>query len=365
MKKKLFALVCAVALSISLIGCSLFTPSTVGRIGDYEVTAGMYRLAQFGAYQQAAQLAGEDQDTTDVAAFLQQTITVDDQTGTTALVSDYVAAQTEQTLRSYAAVDSLFREVGGELSDAHLSLAENYADQLMELYGDVYTANGIDAKTLKQFQCLQLENALLLDLCYGENGAEPVSDEELTAHLYSRMYEIAYIVIPLYNDSTTASASQVTRMLELAQAAVDTYNQSIPADAAGQVSLFGSYANTSLVYIFAAMSSEVDANSTLQRDLLGESDLASAFTKEGSADILRTLDYGEAAAFQYSDYAMMMAVRLDPLEASTLSEIRSSILADLMGDTLTERLNTLGAALESSLDVSAMEKLPASKIVLS
>lgn len=367
MKKKILALVCALALAVSLIGCSGSAPSTVGKIGDYEVTAGMYRLAQFGAYQQAIQLAGDDQDTADVEAFLAQTITVDATTGNTALVSDYVAQQTEQTLRTYAAVDSRFRELGGELTDAHLTLAETYADQLMELYGDVYKANGIDSTTLKQFQCLQLENALLLDLYYGADGASPVSDEELTSHLYNQMYEIAYIAIPLYNTSTYAAASesQITQMLALAQATVDTYNQNIPADATSQVSTFGSYANTSLVYIFAAMSSEVDSNSALQRDLLGESDLNDAFTTEGSADIIRSLKYGEAAAFRYSDHAMMMAVRLDPLEVSTLSEIRRNILADYIGDTLTEELTACAAALENHLDAAAMQKLPASQIVLS
>ncbi len=38
-------------------GCAPSTPDTVGKIGDFEVTSGLYLLAQYDAYQQAAQLA--------------------------------------------------------------------------------------------------------------------------------------------------------------------------------------------------------------------------------------------------------------------------------------------------------------------
>ena len=54
MKKKLLALICALALVFSLVGCTISAPDTVGSIGDFEITSGMYLLAQYGAYQQAA-----------------------------------------------------------------------------------------------------------------------------------------------------------------------------------------------------------------------------------------------------------------------------------------------------------------------
>ena len=87
MKKKLLALVCALALTFSFAGCTISTPDTVGSIGDFEITSGMYLLAQYGAYQQAAQLAGSDQDASDVKAFLKETITTDSDSGETAVVS--------------------------------------------------------------------------------------------------------------------------------------------------------------------------------------------------------------------------------------------------------------------------------------
>ena len=79
-------------------GCTISAPDTVGSIGDFEITSGMYLLAQYGAYQQAAQLAGSDQDASDVKAFLKETITTDSDSGETAVVSDYVAQTTQATV---------------------------------------------------------------------------------------------------------------------------------------------------------------------------------------------------------------------------------------------------------------------------
>ena len=46
MKKKLLALICALALVFSLVGCTISAPDTVGSIGDFEITSGMYLLAR-------------------------------------------------------------------------------------------------------------------------------------------------------------------------------------------------------------------------------------------------------------------------------------------------------------------------------
>ena len=365
MKKKLLALICALALVFSLVGCTISAPDTVGSIGDFEITSGMYLLAQYGAYQQAAQLAGTDQDTTDVKAFLKETITTDSDSGETAVVSDYVAQKTQETLETLAAVDARFKALGGELTAEQLSTADRYAQQMMDQYGDTYTANGIGLETLKLFQQLQYKHTLLLDLVYGKDGETPVEDGELTEHLDSTMYEIGFITVPLYNTSTFAFASddQKAEMLSLAQKAADSYNAAAPEDASSQMAAFNSIASSALTDICAVLDAEVPSTSTLQTDLLSESDLTDAFTQEGAADTLRGLAYGQAAAIQYSGYALMLAVRLDPLGVSTLDALRSQILSDLKGKELDDALAAYGAQLDNSLSSSAMGKLPAAKIV--
>ena len=367
MKKKLIALVCALAFVFSLAGCTLSTPETVGSIGDLQITSGMYLLAQYSAYQQAAQLAGSDQDTTDVSSFLKATITTDADTGETAVVSDFVAKTTLETLESLAAVDARFRELGGELTEEQQTTADNYAQQLMDNYGDAYTANGIGLETLRTFERLQLEHTALLELVYGKDGEAPVPDSELTAHLSSSMYEIGYVTIPLYNPTSYAFADddQKAEMLTLAQNAAHAVDLLQPGQTPSeQVSALHAAVKAALPEIYAVLGAESsDEDADIRTDLLTESDVTSTFTQEGAADTLRGLAYGEAAAVQLNSSSLILMIRLDPLSVSTLDDLRPVVLSDLKGDALEDALSACGAALDHQLNDAAMRKLPAKKIV--
>lgn len=366
MKKKLLALVCALVMIFSLASCGLSTPDTVGKVGDFEVSSGLYLLAQFSAYQQAAQLAGKDQDTTDVKAFLKATITTDADSGETAVVQDYVADKTLETLRTFAAIDARFAELGGELTAEQTQAADNYAQQLMDQYGSTYTANGIGLETLKAFERIQLKHTLLLTLVYGPDGESPVDDSDLTEHLDSQMYELAYVNIPLYNTSTFVFASddQKAQMLQLAQAAAASCSETQDGSVSEQVSALHSAASAALPDIYAVLdSTPAEDAASVQTELLTESDLAGAFTQDGAADAVRGLVYGEAAAVQYNAASIILMMRIDPLQVSTLDALRTQILSDMKGDELEDALTAYGSTLENNLSTSAMNKMPASKIV--
>ena len=366
MKKKLLALVCALVMIFSLASCGLSTPDTVGKVGDFEVSSGLYLLAQYSAYQQAAQLAGTDQDATDVKAFLKATITTDADSGETAVVQDYVADKTLETLRTFAAIDARFAELGGELTAEQTQVADNYAQQLMDQYGSTYTANGIGLETLKAFERIQLKHTLLLTLVYGPDGESPVDDSDLTEHLDSQMYELAYVNIPLYNTSTFVFASddQKAQMLQLAQAAAASCSETQDGSVSEQVSALHSAASAALPDIYAVLdSTPAEDASNVQTELLAESDLTDAFTQDGAADAVRGLVYGEAAAVQYNAASIILMMRLDPLQVSTLDALRTQILSDMKGDELEDALTAYGSTLENDLSTSAMNKMPASKIV--
>lgn len=366
MKHKLLALLCAAALAFGLAGCVLSTPDTVGSIGNVEISSGLYLLAQYNAYQSAAKLASSDQDSTNVKSFLKETITTDADSGETAAVSDYVAQKTQENLELYAAVEARFDALGGQLTEAEEAQADSYASQLMDQYGDTYKANGIGLETLQRFERILLKSTDLLDLVYGTNGETPVSDADLTSHLENQMYKLAYYSIPLYNSSTYAFADddQKDTMLRLAQAAVDSYNASAPADAVSQFTAFHEVSSAALSGIYAVLDSTVptDGTASLQTELLSSSTLDSAFSTEGSADTIRSLSFGQAAAVQYSSLSMMLAVRLDPLDGAALDDVRAQVLADLKSDELQDALAAYGASMQHSLDSSAMGKLPAQKI---
>ena len=366
MKKRILALLCALALTVGLAGCVLSTPDTVGTIGDVEISSGLYLLAQFDAYQKAADLASSEQDASKVKSFLKETITVDADTEETAAVSDYVAQQTLKNLETYAAIETRFDALGGTLTAEQEAQADSYAEQLMNQYGDTYKANGIGLETVKRFERILLKSNALLDLVYGENGETPVSDADLTDYIENDLYYLSYVAVPLYNTTSYAFAddSQKALMLELAQGAMSSYNTTRPATAAAQQSAFQSAATAVLPDIYDVTATTDDpADASFSTSLLSDSDLDTSFTADGSADAIRALQMGEATAVQYSTLAMMMAVRLDPLQMSALDALRATALSDMKSAELQDALAEYGASLPHSLDASAMSKLPAKKIV--
>ena len=374
MKKKLIALVCALALAVGLVGCSLSTPDSVGTIGEVDISSGLYLLAQFDAYQTAADLASDDQDATKVSSFLKATITVDDATGETAVVSDYVAQKTLENLESYAAIETRFDELGGVLTPDEETQADSYASQLMEQYGDTYKANGIGLNTVQRFERILIKSNDLLELVYGVDGETPVSDADLTSHLENNMYELAYYTIPLYNTSTYASADedQTSEMLDLVQDAVDQTNAyaasltglSDSDFSSALLGYFSSVVTSALPEVYAVLGSTYSSDSAAPSlELIGDSTVTSAFTAEGSADTIRGLSIGQAAAVKYNSYALMAALRLDPLSLKALDDLRGQVLNDMKGEELSEALTAYGASLEHNLSSSAMNRMPASKIV--
>ena len=357
MKQKLLTLATVLALCISLAGCTISTPDTVGTVGDQEISSGLYLLAQFDAYQQAAQYAGEDQDPSNVRSFLKATITTDE--GESVTVSDFVAQTTEEDLRRYVAVENRFAELADELDPDYVSQADSYTQQLMENYGDIYAANGIGEETIRQYEYNLSKQASLINLIYGQDGSDPLTDQQLTDHLENEMLYIRYVTVPLYNTSTIAFADedQTAQMLQLAK----------DAAAASTPDTFDQVVAEALPDIYAVLESEVsaeDAAEQLGSSFLSQDELDGYFADE-DAETLRGLAFGDSCAVQYGSSSILIAMRMDPLETLTLDTLRTTILSDMATDLVEADMEEAGAALTVSLDQSAMDKLPASKIKMS
>ena len=175
-----------------------------------------------------------------------------------------------------------------------------------------------------------------------------------------------YVNIPLYNTSTFVSASddQKAQMLQLAQAAAASCSETQDGSVSEQVSALHSAASAALPDIYAVLdSTPAEDAASVQTELLTESDLTGAFTQDGAADAVRGLVYGEAAAVQYNAASIILMMRIDPLQVSTLDALRTQILSDMKGDELEDALTAYGSTLENDLSTSAMNKMPASKIV--
>ena len=282
-------------------------------------------------------------------AFLKQTITVDADSGETATVSDYVSQKTMENLETYAAIETRFEELDGQLTAEEEAQADSYASQLMEQYGDTYKANGIGLNTVQRFERILIKSSDLLELVYGVDGETPVSD--------------AY---------ASADEDQTSEMLDLVQDAVDQTNAyaasltglSDSDFSSALLGYFSSVVTSALPEVYAVLGSTYSSDSNAPSlELIGDSTVTSAFTAEGAADTIRGLSIGQAAAVKYNSYALMAALRLDPLSLKALDDLRGQVLNDMKGEELSEALTAYGASLEHNLSSSAMNRMPASKIV--
>ncbi len=382
LKQKLLACVATIALCLGMVGCNVSTPATVGTVGDVEITAGIYLISQFQAYQTVLGYANTEQSSMSVSDFIKETVYIaedgtmapepaegEEQTGEARTVADFIASETLANLQYYAAVETMFAELGGELTAEETAYAESYAEQLWEYYGDLYTANGIGESTLLAYQCTSMKQSALLDLIYGTDGTEAVSDDDLTAFLNDSMYYGTYLSVPLYNtsDYTFADTDQQTEIVAALTVAADAFNESMAdAEDADAIGMFTTALEDNVTAAYDVMGSTFDTSTvadSLVSDMYGYSTLESYFDTDVLAAIA-ALDMNEATAF-YADYtSAMIFMRCDPLtQGYTLDDLRTTILSEMMADTLVTLTEETGAALADNLDTDAMAKFPTKKIV--
>ncbi len=382
LKQKLLAVLAALALTFSMAGCHVSTPETVGSIGDVEITAGIYLISQFQAYQTVLGYANTEQSSMSASDFLKETIYIaedgtmapepaegEEQTGEARSVSEFIESETLANLEYYAAVESMFATLEAALTDEEIAYAESYAEQLWEYYGDLYEANGIGENTVLSYQYTSLKQSALLDLIYGTDGTEAVSDEDLTAYLQDEMVYGSYVSVPLYNtsDYTFADTDQQTEIIAALTVCAEAFGESM-AEVEGEfaVDLFVSALEENITAAYDVMGSTFDTSTiadSVVSDLYGYSTLESYFEEDALAAIA-ALDMNEATAF-YADYtSAMIFMRCDPLtQGYTFDDLRSTILTEMMGDTLVSLTEETGAGLANNLDADVMAKFPAKKIV--
>ncbi len=382
MKQKLLAVFAAFALCLTLAGCHVSTPASVGYIGDVEIPAGIYLISQFQAYQTVLGYANTEQAELSVSKFLKETVYVaedgtvapepaegEEQTGEARSVSDFVASETIANLEYYAAVESLFAELGGELSESDLATAQSYADQLWENYGELYEANGIGESTLFTYQCTSVKNSLLLELIYGADGTEAVSDADLTAFLNDEMIYGHYLSVPLYNttDYTFADETQQDEIVAALDDVISVFSASMQADdTADAYTTLIAALESGITAAYDVMGDSIDTStiaSSVVSDLYGYSTLAEYFDADTVAQIM-SLGFNEAISFKADYTSAMVFMRSDPLgEGYTIDDLRTTILYEMKADIYIEKVEETGTALEHSLDESAVSKFSTQKIV--
>ena len=372
LKMKFLSLGLAVGMTLSFAGCAMSAPASVGSIGEVEIPAGIYLLAQYNAYNTAANVAelATGETASDVKAVLkaQCTGTIGDEE-VTASGEEYVKQLTQRSLEYYAAVETKFNELGGTLSEEEIASAGASADSMWESSGDLYEKNGIGKDTLKNYLLNGTKADKLADLLYGEDGVSPLSDEELSAFVTDECYYIEAVEFPLLDYSTYSFATE-EQAAEI-EAVADSCLAELAASATGETAQTSAVYNAAMTYVPQAMSvlgSEMDAGTAIyygMSQLALPDDLASYGSGETNS-LTDPLDEAGEGKWVKIDLGMyyMVARKLDPLTALTLDDIKAQydLVAELKGDEVEAQLYEEGAALPHSLNAGAMNTYSAGKI---
>lgn len=363
LRAKFLSLGMAMLLLLAASGCTITTPSSVGSIGDVEIPAGIYLLAQYNAYNTAsgdADLA-TGESARDVKAVLRAecTGTIGDEKVTTG-GADYIAQLTLRSLEYYAAVETMFDELGGVLDDAATSEAADTAASVWESNGDLYAANGISQATIEQYLLNNQKAQACLELLYGENGQTPVTEAEYTDYLQNECLYIDEVQLPLFDANTYAFADeeQAAEIQALAEECAATLNEWATAEqgrSERQVSMIeaaSEYIPRTGEILGATMES-AQALQYISSQLMTPDTLTSygdSLTEAADAA-------GENTWFTY-DTGMSVAVMcsVDPLEAYSLQELIEGydLLRTMKGTEMDNQFYAEGAALAHNLDQSAM-----------
>lgn len=372
-KTKLSGLGMAAAMLLSLAGCNLSTPSSVGSIGGVDIPAGVYLLAQYNAYNTASGLAdlATGETASDVKAVLKAecTGTIGDEE-VTATGAEYVDKLTMRALEYYAAVETKFDELGATLEDAATSEVADQVDSMWESNGDLYEANGIGKNSLQTYLLDAQKASTILTLLYGPDGTEPVTEAEYTDYINNSCYYIESVQIPLvdYSTYTMADDDQKAQIQEIAEQCKEQLNQQANTEAATGSALYeaaATYVPEAMELIGATMEDASQVMYYAGSQLYTPNDLSSYGDDEYN-NLTDPLD--EAGMNQWTvvdlGTTMLVARRIDPLKTYSVDELTGmyDLLTAMKSDDLQNQFYADGAAMEHNLDEGAMKTYSASKI---
>ena len=372
-KTKLFGLGMAAVMLLSLAGCNLSTPASVGSIGDVDIPAGVYLLAQYNAYNTASGLAelATGETANDVKAVLKAecTGTIGDEE-VTATGAEYVEKLTLRAIEYYAAVETKFVELGATLEDAATSEVADSVDSMWESNGDLYEANGIGKSSLQAYLLNAQKASTILTLLYGPDGSQPVTDAEYTDYINNDCYYIESVQIPLvdYSSYTMADDDQKAAIQQIAEECKNTLSEQANTEEMTGSALYeaaSTYVPQAMEALGATMEDATQAMYYAGAQLYTPDDLSSY----GSDDYNNLTDpLDEAGMNQWTvvdlGTTLLVARRIDPLKSYTVEDLTGmyDLLTAMKSDDLQNQFYADGAALAHNLDEGAMKTYSASKI---
>lgn len=203
-KGKMLCLLLAVVLCLLPLGGCVIGSDTqvIATVEGEDVPAGVYLYYLLNGYLQAASLVENP-----YADPLGQQ--VDGQPA-----EEYIAGYAMDEFKKYAATGPLFEELGLALTTAETASVISSLESSWESNQALFTDNGISRESLEKATYATLQQQLIYDYYYGEDGTEKLSDQQLADHFQAEYARVSMLVFEKFDESGIAleeSAMQQVR----------------------------------------------------------------------------------------------------------------------------------------------------------
>lgn len=242
--KKIAALLLAVMIMVSTTACGNADETWSYKLGENELSTGIYIYAVLSYYSQAQSLASQDEKYDSSKSFLN--IKVQDETDESPMkAKNWIVKKANEMCEAMLVVEAKCQEYGIEISEETLASLQESAesDWVNGPYYEYYQSMGYSATPYQSilepygisyedfeyatYITSELQYELFLKL-YGEGGEMEVTKDELTTYFLENYTDYKYISVPLTNTVTDATSGEetATAMTETEIANIDKELQS-------------------------------------------------------------------------------------------------------------------------------------------
>lgn len=198
--KRAAAVVIAAVLTLSLCACSNL--SWAAKIdNDTTVPIGLYIYSMAENYRTAVQ----NYQLTTYQALDEQTVTVSDADKSAV---EYLDDEGVKLIKSYVGAYQMAKDLGMELTDEEIETAISSASSKYEADKDVFEQNGIAQSSVEEYYKDLTRKSNIFQAKYGQEGTNPVSEDELKEYFNVNYASINFIQQYFYNDDGTAMTDE-------------------------------------------------------------------------------------------------------------------------------------------------------------
>lgn len=343
--KKITAFLLTAMLCFSLTSCG--DDGVAAEFDETEIPAGVYILQQVIAFNDAQQSEDYDSSLEDIW----------DNKIEEKSLEDWINEKALQYLKNYAAVEKWFDEEGLTLSEEDLESIDYSVESTWSTYEDKYTDLGIAKSSYELYQTNQYKYTLLFKKYYGENGTEPVSDDDLKEYYQTDFAQFQMISFSTLDPSTYEEMDD-TQKAEVKTKAEDYLKRA--QDGEDMVDLINERSKE-YAQELGQEEPEIDETQTYVRTI--KKDTSSYYVSDDVRDdIFSEAKIGEPILLSDENgYYVIKRQEVSPTE-DDFAELKESLLYDLKGEDFENIVTEKGSETEIKLHDNSIKRYKVEKL---